>query len=182
MNPCEWIVCERDNRWARAIRTAIARESGVAEFARIPTLRERALKSGDFSYIFGLRLREVRTLAELAQRLEARPQSFTTLEVHRANLAHALSWMATATRAYPHGRFAALLDTTLTTPGAGSQDVVDALLEAGAAGISVSPRRLQPILALAERHAADIALQSRSPAADLSLVEWAWSQLPWQEP
>jgi hypothetical protein len=180
MNRCEWIVCERGNRWATAIRTAIARESVVAEFARIPVLREPALKSGDFSYVTRPRIREVRSLVELAQQLEIRPDSFAMVETHEANLANVLAWVAAASRRYPDGRFAALVDTSLASQQT-RQDVVDALVEAGAVEVAVSPRRLQNILAVAERHSADVAERIQPAAGDLSLVEWAWSRLPWQE-
>jgi hypothetical protein len=181
MNRCEWIVCERGNRWATAIRTAVARESVVAGFAEIPILRELRLKSGDFSYVSRLRLREVRSLAELARHFEARPQSFAMVEVHEANLANVLPWLAAASRQYPNGRFVALLDTSLASRQVERQDVVDALFEAGAVDVSVSPRHIQHILAFAERHAADIAERGRRAVDDLTLVEWAWSQVPWQE-
>jgi predicted TIM-barrel fold metal-dependent hydrolase len=169
MNRCEWIVCERGNRWATALRTALARQG--ATHRRPP------------------RLREVRSPAELTQRFDASPQSFAMFEVHAANLGKVLDWLAEAVRRYPSGRFAALLDSSLTSPDANGsslsdvdrQNVVDALIEAGARGVAVSPRRLQHILALSERHWADVALGMEPAQSNLSLVEWAWCQLPWQD-
>jgi hypothetical protein len=123
----------------------------------------------------------VRSLIELTQRCDARPHSFAMLEVHQPNLGDVLAWLAAATRRYAGARFVVLLDTSLASPAANCQDVVDALFEAGAAEITVSPRRLPRVLALAERHWADVYLQMSSNRSELSLVEWAWSRLPWQE-
>jgi hypothetical protein len=161
MNRCEWIICERGNRWASALRIRIVRD--FPSHSQPP------------------RLREARSLAELTQHLETRSHSVAMVETHEANLANVLAWLAAATRQYPDGRFVALLDTPLVSRKPGRQDVVDALFEAGAVEVGVSPRRVEHILALAKRHAADVAVRARPAADDLSLIEWAWSRLPWQD-
>ena len=181
MNRCDWIVCERGNRWATAIRTAVGRQSVAAGYARIPISRKLVLNFCDGSDVSRLRLREVRSLAELARHFEARPQSFAMVEVHEANLANLLAWLAAASRQYPDGRFAVLVEASFASRQMDRQDVVDALFEAGAAEVAFSPRRLQHILVLAERHAADVSSRTRPASGDSSLVEWAWSQVPWQE-
>jgi hypothetical protein len=103
------------------------------------------------------------------------------VEVQLSNFANALAWLAAGTRKHPDGRFAALLDESLTSREADRQDVVDALIEAGALEVAVSRRRLQRLLALKEWHWADVAARIEQTAGDLSLVEWAWSRLPWQD-
>ncbi|MEM6798084.1 MAG: hypothetical protein AAF589_01095 [Planctomycetota bacterium] len=55
--------------------------------------------------------------------------------------------------------------------------IEEMLREAGAAAISVSPRRLRPLIALADRHAA---LAWRRAAAALPPHEVIWRRLPWQ--
>jgi hypothetical protein len=60
-----------------------------------------------------------------------------------------------------------------------AQDLIAALLEAGAAEIAPSPRRLQHIFALADTHAISVRTFSKQ-STNLSIADWAWSQLPWQ--
>jgi hypothetical protein len=178
MSPCQWVVYERGNRWATALRIAVARVP-----LPVPARdRERARATADDPVSTPLpRMREVRSLAELTQQLDTQPHCFAMLEVHRANVGQVLAWLAVASRRYPRGRFAGLLDASLASPAASCQDVVDALVEAGATDVAVSPRRLQRVLALAKQHWNDIRLQMSSDAAGLTLHEWAWSRLPWQD-
>jgi hypothetical protein len=136
------------------------------------------------------RVYEVRRLGELAVRLEERSSSVAFIEVHVGNLGNVLTWLVEARERFPKARFVALLDQPLSTqaeswsddPTAARQDVVSALLEAGASGLVDSPRHLHPVQTIAKRRATTEA--SAGPAADgnSSLVEWALNLLPWQEP
>ena len=63
-------------------------------------------------------------------------------------------------------------------------DNADALykraLEAGATDIAISPRHLQHLFALADRHAALVADDRCQSDEAQSMSEWARSRLPWQ--
>ena len=167
MNSCDWIICERTGRWAAALRVGFARRSQTGPAPRIY---------------------ESRSLDELAERLTARPRSLTLLEVHASNLAKLLQWLAQNSQQFPRARFVAVLDRMLAVrpdssseqSSVESQDVVAALLESGAAEIAVSPRRLQHIFVLADRHAASVSSLRRPPAEAQSITDCARSRLPWQ--
>jgi hypothetical protein len=142
-------------------------------------------------------LYEVRRLAELTARLEVSPDSFGLLEVGTSNLADVLAWLSQAGCRYPRGRSAALLDASLVHRTSdnnagfmagpregwcGIHDVSDALLEAGAVAVADSPRRLQPILSMVQRHYAEVAARTVDTAGNLSITDWAHSLVPWQQP
>jgi hypothetical protein len=155
MSCCEWIICEKTSRWASALRLAIARETTPVKQP----------------------LHEVRSLTELAARLEVRPQSLAIVELHQDQVGNALLWLAAAERRFPQARFAAALANFSEWP-----DIGDVLLEAGADEITDSPRRLHAVLELGRRHAAICAAHSRPPhRSEISVVAAAWESLPWQD-
>jgi len=157
MSRCEWIVCERTDRWAAALRVTIA---GQADWPACTP-----------------RLYEVRSLEELGARLELRPDCLVLINVDEANLSRVLPWLAAARGNYSGVRFVALIDHDFDSCG---QDVADAILEAGAADFATSPRHLPQILPLARRHAAAIAARQSAAASDDSFVASVWFSLPWQ--
>jgi hypothetical protein len=168
MNNFDWFVCERSGRWAAALRVSLARQAMV-------TSREP-------------RVYEVRSLEELAERLDTRPLSLALLEVHLSNLGKLFSWLADHSRRFPRSRFVAGLDYSIEMTLSGelrrmpsdAADVVCALLEAGAAEITNSPRRLDSILALAKKYYAASCESLPSSNESQSIVDWARSRLPWQ--
>jgi hypothetical protein len=168
MSERDWIICERTGRWAAAIRVWAARREATA--GQVP------------------RFYETRSLEELAGQLAARPSSFALIEVRSSNLSDLLSWLAENSRQFSRSRFVALLDSSLWTVArsenmhwsAHTNAVHCALVEAGAAEISDSPRRLQHVFTLAEKHAAIVRRSLRASAHEQSIADWAWSQLPWQ--
>jgi hypothetical protein len=165
MSERDWIICERTGRWAAAIRVWAARREATA--GREP------------------RIYETRSLEELAGQLAARSASFVFMEVHSSNLSDVLSWLAEKSRQFPRAHFAALLDRTAARPenlrwSPHTNEVPDALLEAGAAEIVDSPRRLQQVFAVAEKHAAIVRSSLSTSAHEQSIADWAWSQIPWQ--
>ena len=171
MTNLEWVVCERSNHWAAALRTALSRQ------ARTP--------AATFS------LDEVRSLGELTARISERPYSLALVEVAPANFDEVLSWLADAMRWSRHNRAVALLDSTFAygaepnrDANCSRQDVADALHEAGAVEIARSPRHLQQVLLLGLRYAStntvDI-VHRAGVAGDAFIEEWAWSLLPWQD-
>src|SRR5688572_23269876 len=95
MNRVQWIVCERTSRWAAGLRTTAA----------LHTTNEKSAP----------RLIEVRSLSELAARLDEQPISLVLIEVHHGNIANVLAWLVDAQDRYPSARFIALLDYQLTT-------------------------------------------------------------------
>ncbi|HJQ79018.1 MAG TPA: hypothetical protein VJ828_03640 [Lacipirellulaceae bacterium] len=168
MSEIDLLVCERTGRWAAALRAGVARQARLN--SREP------------------RIHEARSLEEFAKRLETWPLGLALLEVHLTTLSKRLSWLADHSRRFPRIRFVALLDDALgfaasreiKRPSSPSQNVVAALLEAGAADFAHSPRRLKHVFALAERHAAIAADANPQPNPAQSIADWAWSQLPWQ--
>jgi hypothetical protein len=153
MSRIEWVVCERTSRWAAALRMALAADE------------------------LSCRLRELRHFIELDAELAARPTAVAAIEVHRGNFANVLCWLPRAREQFAEVRFVALLDRSLVVDKTKeSADVGDALLEAGAALVVASPRRLEPILELGRRHAA----APPKTSENVRLVEQVWASLPWQ--
>ena len=145
MNQYEWIVCERQGHWAASLRVTAARNASRA--ARMP------------------RIYEVRSLDELAERLTRRPASLAFVEARVKDLAKLLPWLAEFSQRFPLAHFVALMDRAADFPAGcapaisprANDDVGNALLEAGATDIAISPRHLQHLFALADRHAALVA-------------------------
>ena len=79
MNDSDWIVCERSNRWAAALRLVLDGQN------RVDGRR--------------CRLREVRTLADLAASLSEGRMCLASVEVRPATLGAALAWLAKAEKA-----------------------------------------------------------------------------------
>jgi hypothetical protein len=129
MSRAEWIVCERTNRWAAALRLALTQDDPAP------------------------RLCELRHLSELDSEVAARPAAIVAIEVHRGNFAAVLQWLSRSHVRRRLTRCAALLDRSLASD---SESVVGPLLEAGAVAIAPSPRRLDDVLAL-ERFQTQIA-------------------------
>jgi len=159
MTQCEWIVCERSGRWAAALRLAIARQR-TSPIGKQP-------------------LHEVRSLQELAARLAERPRAVALVEVRRTNLAETLAWLAEAGPTYPKARFVVLVDREESDGEVGS-GMTGVLLAAGAVGVADSPRRLQHVLAVGQRHFASQGRMPNGLGENQSLAEWAWALLPWQ--
>ena len=167
MNPCEWIVCERSGRWAAALRIAIARENPPVTAS----------------------IHEVRSLPELTSRLDVQLHSLALIEVERDQVESVLLWLAAASRRFANARFAAALGYTLTAgelaPPSSTDDrqtIDDALMEAGAAEIVHSSRRLHALLVLGRRHASFSAALSQSlQQGKPSVATAAWASLPWQD-
>ncbi len=149
MSRIDWVVCERTSRWASALRMSFA-SSGVP-----------------------YRLREVRHLAELESELADRPACLAAIEFDRTNFAAALALLPVIRKKTPGVRLVALFDRSLAES---FTEVRDAVVEAGAAAVAASPRRLDAILALGQRHAAAVHGKDES----LPLVARIWATLPWQ--
>jgi hypothetical protein len=118
---------------------------------------------------------EVRSLAELNERIEEARNLVAFVEVTRTNLDALLSWLA----AQSHGSGCAVvagLDHDLKTT-----IVTTALREAGAMDIADSPRRLQSAIRVALSQTAAVhRSKPLKPAIGQSLQAWARSLLPWQ--
>jgi len=149
MSRVEWVVCERTSRWASALRMSLA-ASGMP-----------------------YRLREIRHLAELERELAERPACLAAIEFDRKNFAAAVALLPMIRKSFPGVRSVALLDRSLSSDFAA---VRDAVVEGGVAAVAASPRRLDAILALGQRHAA--AAQTKDNT--IPLVARIWATLPWQ--
>jgi hypothetical protein len=125
---------------------------------------------------------------ELTERLAERDHRLALVEVHRETLAHLLTWLWQNGDEYRNVRIVALLDRAVWTSASSDpacelrdrERVIDALREAGAVDVVISPRNLQAILALGQQLASERAKQSDVLATRLSIEEWAWASLPWQ--
>jgi hypothetical protein len=165
---CDWILCETSSRWAAALRMALERHARPDECQH--------------------RLHETRSLVELSEYLPQRPGSLALIEVHRANLSDVLIWLTAHDGRCGQPRCVALLDRSLQADpwdaaaleSDARQDVSDALREAGAVDVLVSPRHLEPLLELGRRHAASMAQQRPGDIAAPSLTARARASLPWQ--
>ena len=149
MNRVELVVCERSSRWASALRMSFAVSGRPC------------------------RLREIRHLVELEAELAKRRACLVAIEVDRTNFASALAQLTVIRKKLPGVRTIALLDRSLVSEFAA---VRDAVVEAGAAAVAASPRGLDAILALSERHVA----AERTKDDSLPLVARIWATLPWQ--
>lgn len=168
MTQCEWILCERDGRWAAGLRVAMTRSPTASRFAD--------------------RIFEVRSLDELAIRQADHPHAMALIEVRAANLDEVLIWLAEHAQSRSNACHVALLDDELASSDNGSakidgvlHEVSAVVLVAGATAIATSPRQLSHVLTLGRRHAA---LQMERPDRTdgrLSFAAWAWAQLPWQD-
>ena len=134
-----WIVCERTGRWAQGLR------------------REPAA---------GLRLHEVRSLAECWEMLGQVPASFVVVELTAAHAPTLLARLARWEREYPLARMAIVADRPLG-------EYEGLMREAGAVWFTVSPRELGPLAAIARRHL------EQAPKPEMTVVERIRSGLPW---
>lgn len=168
MNDGDWIVCERSNRWAAALRLVLDGQTRV--------VGRRC------------RLREARTLADLAASLSERHVCLACVEVRPATLSDILAWLAKAEKEHGETRFVALLEYSLQPdPWAAAEsrlselgDISDALLEAGAAMVVTSPRQLGPLVDLGRRPAKAPQSLQTSDDAEMTLTSRVWASLPWQ--
>lgn len=169
MSRPRWMVCEMSGRWATALRIALAR-SGWPQTS-VP------------------RLLEVRQLAELTEKLDQRPHDMALVEVRRENAMEVLLWLAKARREYWQARFIAVVDrgiwqstdASTATWRRARQPLIDALLEAGAVDVVTSPRHLDAVLAIGQRHAALDTERLHGQAARMSVADWISASLPWQD-
>jgi hypothetical protein len=156
VNTLNWIICERTNRWAAALRFELAARDDAVATSRI---------------------HEVRGLDELSSRLPGLSNCLALVEVTAANLESVLTWIATANQSATGLTTIALLDLNL--PGL---QIAPALREAGAVEIADSPRRLQHVLDLGRRLATNAHFASTGHLLlDQTFDDWAMSLLPWQE-
>jgi hypothetical protein len=169
MNLLELIVCERSGRWAAALRSAVGRTAWARASAP--------------------RIFEVRQLDELAAHLDSRSSPMALVEVERERFGDMLIWLARASRANARARFVALMhrsvcehlaiDTALRRHR--RQLVTDALREAGTSEVVTSTLQLGTLLALGRQHALLRSARLDHESARMSISEWAWASLPWQE-
>jgi hypothetical protein len=160
-----WIVCERSDRWAAAIRSVFVKSQG----SKIPP-----------------RLYEIRHLNELKPVWKDRPNSMTLVEVAPDNLPQVVELLS-AESCLCETHIAALMDYSLWQDAESSHverndrkgRIADVLREAGARDVFDSPRRLQGLLELRDRL---VAHWVSSPGMNYSSIhEWAHSLLPWQD-
>ena len=135
-----WIVYERTGRWAQGLR----RESDAA----------------------GLRIHEVRSLADCWEMLGRFPGSFVVVEVSRSEIGALLTRLARWEREYPLARAAVVAERSLA-------DWEWLLREAGAVWFTTSPRELGPVAAAARRHMEQV------PEPEMGIADRIWSGLPW---
>lgn len=162
MSGVVWIICEREPRWAPAVRVALAGH---------PSAAARQIS-----------LREIRHLVEIDVELRNNA-ACGFFEVSRENLDEVLPWLAAQKRSSgAHPNFA-LLDRNLTPDrGPANSIIAAALLEAGAADVADSPLQLRHVLHAALKHSMrQMRPVSFAPASAETFENWALSLLPWQD-
>ncbi len=113
-------------------------------------------------------IRETRNLADFKAAFRERPRSLGLIEVRIETFAAVLDILSSENM--PGTPIVALLHDPL--PG-------DALHEAGAIAVIDSPRRIASVVELANQIST---MQSHHNAAEsLSIADWAWATLPWQD-
>ncbi len=113
-----------------------------------------------------LRLRETRSPEECLAELGQAPRSLVALEVPENGVDGMLDLLGAATRRFPMARFVALAERGL--------EAHEWLLrEAGAVHFTTSPREIDVVARLAERHAA------RLPQPRTTFAAQIWESLPW---
>ncbi|MBN1589703.1 MAG: hypothetical protein JW888_09320 [Pirellulales bacterium] len=115
-----------------------------------------------------VRIHETRSVVECWEDLAAAPDSLLVVEVTTGNLESFLERMARREREYPQARVAVVADRRLGT-------CRWLLLEAGAVLFVTSPRRLDGLAALAQRHLA------AQPELAAEKTQKIWATLPWKE-
>lgn len=133
------IVCERTGRWAVALRRELA-EAGV-------------------------RVWEMRTLADCRDELVESPASFAVIELG-ANVGGLLRLLARQPRQFPAARLAVVANRS-------QADHEWLMREAGAVHFVCSLRQVAVLARLACRHLAEV------PPPQQSLAERIWMSLPW---
>jgi hypothetical protein len=113
-------------------------------------------------------IRETRSLADFEAACSERPATLSLLEVRIEIFAAVLDLLSSeSTRRMP---IVALLHEPL---------LADALREAGALAVIDSPRRIASVVELATQISAN---QSHLLVAEfISIADWAWAALPWQD-
>jgi len=133
------IVCERTGNWAAGLRRV----------------------APDFSALVS----ETRSWAECQGAMERSQQPIVAAEATVGNLPHALHYVSTWHRRYPHA-------VTIVLAARGLETCEDALREAGAAHVMSSPRQISELVSIIERHLD----RWRAPQ---SLADEVWESLPW---
>jgi hypothetical protein len=160
-----WVVCESTGRWTAALRTMFARQ-----------LKRRTA---------GVRLYEVRRLAELAARLDESSSIFGLIEVRRDNFGEVLEFLGRAGQQSKQ-QFVALLGSDLRLSLGkqaqhGESSPIDAIWEAGAADVIRSPRLLSGLFVWAGCQTASFPIwMDDRVTTDDSIGAHAWAALPWK--
>lgn len=115
-----------------------------------------------------LRIYELRNLIDCRRELEQSPASLVVVEATRTSIEGVWYLLQETQRSYPQARIVVVGGADVTTWH-------DLLREAGAVLVVDSPRRLDRVLRLAQRHT------ERLPRAEMSLRDQVWSRLPWAE-
>jgi hypothetical protein len=140
-----------------AARLLVCEQSGDWAVA----LRRELQRAGAEARVF-----ETRTLAELLDELAASPHSFAVVELRLPIAKRLLEWLLAVEREYPGVAVAVVGDRLLA-------EYRGVFREAGAVEFVVSPRRLAPLVRMAQRQLA------LAPREVLNWQEEIWSRLPW---
>ena len=140
--PAQVVVCERTGWWAAGLR----RELGPG----------------------GPRVRQTRTLDDLAEALLRSPASFAVVELTPEGLERLVAWLVRLERDFPLARVAVVADRSL----AACEGLVR---EVGVVHFTCSLRQVSPLAEVARRH-----LQA-APGPRWGFAERIWAELPWNE-
>jgi hypothetical protein len=117
----------------------------------------------------GVELRQSRTLLDCGDELAVQPGSLVAVELTRDNFAGALSAVCRWTQEFPMARVMVLADSDL-------ESFEWALREAGAVHFTVSPRQLDGMAHLVQRH-----FERQPQRSPTGLAAAIWDTLPWSD-
>jgi hypothetical protein len=150
METAPLVLCERAGKWALACRRAVV------------------LAKAASGLDLGIRIVETRSATECRQVLKALPVAFAALELTPSNADQVLELLSEIERTMPNAAAAILADRSMHSHEW-------AFRECGAVHWVASPRRVVPLVLVAQRHAA------RFPAPPRSLAEQIRDRLPWSD-
>jgi hypothetical protein len=161
------VICEQQSRWAPALRTLVLRRAGCTAVSHIE---------------------EVRSLSEFESRLAPRRFAVGLLEVSPSNCIEVLDWLGNHCSGARRPAVVCVLHSFSQIVGDNSAVaadehafISDALREAGAVDVLDSPRQLHAVLGLAGRFRVCRSRRDATNSENVSITEWAWSLVPWQD-
>ncbi len=142
------VFCERTGEWAAAWRRLAAGRLGPSAERWLPVV-------------------ETRVLSQCREVWDEAPAAFFAVELASANLDQALDFLVELATSHTRARSAVLTSRSLATYEGLAREL-------GAVHVAYSPRRLDVLLPIAQRHLA------AAPHEPLPILDRIWRELPWE--